>query len=69
MDVIETSMGKSKTECGLRITMRKNLPKTLDQLIFYKYLVSVRKFTKYLVNVHKFSKFLAPKRRKTLYSY
>ena len=29
-------------------TMRKNLPKTLDQLIFSK-------FTKYLVNVHKIS--------------
>ena len=39
--------------------MRKNLPKTLDQLIFCKYLVNFLKFTKYLVNVHKFTKYLA----------
>ena len=38
-------------------TMRTNLPKTLDQLIFCKYLVNVLKFTKYLVNVHKFTKY------------
>ena len=40
-------------------TMRTNLPKTLDQLIFSKFykkcLVNVLKFTKYLVNVHKIS--------------
>ena len=38
----------------LNYTMRKNLPKTFDQLInvlkFNKYLVNVPKFTKYLVN-------------------
>ena len=39
-------------------TMRKNLPKTLDQLIFCYYLVNVLKFTKYLVNVPKFTKYL-----------
>ena len=39
-------------------TMRKNLPKTLDQLIFCKYLVNIVKFTKYLVNVPKFTKYL-----------
>ena len=38
-------------------TMRTNLPKTLDQLIFCKYLVNVLKFAKYLVNVLKFTKF------------
>ena len=38
--------------------MRKNLPKTLDQLIFCKYLVNVLKFTKHLVNVLKFTKYL-----------
>ena len=46
--------------------MRKNLPKTLDQLsvgnwyfanINY-YLVNVLKFTKYLVNAPKFTKYL-----------
>ena len=37
-------------------TMRKNLPKTLDQLVFCKYTLV-------------FSKFLPPKRRKTLRSY
>ena len=39
-------------------TMRKNLPNTLDHLVFCKYLVNVLKFTKYLVNVHKFTKYL-----------
>ena len=39
--------------------MKKNLPKTLDQLIFCKYLVNVLKFTKCLVNVHKFAIYLA----------
>ena len=39
--------------------MRTNLPKTLDQLIFCKYLVNFLKSTKYLVNVHKFTKCLA----------
>ena len=39
-------------------TMRKNLPKTLDQLIFCKCLVNIVKFTKYLVNVPKFTKYL-----------
>ena len=39
-------------------TMRKNLPKTLDQLIFCKYTLNALKFTKYLVNVHKFTKSL-----------
>ena len=39
-------------------TMRKNLPKTLDQLIFCKYTLNALKFTKYLVNVHKFTKYL-----------
>ena len=38
-----------------RYTMRKNLPKTLDQLIFCKYTLNALKFTKYLVNVHKIS--------------
>ena len=38
--------------------MRKNLPKTLDQLIFCKYLVNIVKLTKYLVNVLKFTKYL-----------
>ena len=38
--------------------MRKNLPKTLDQLIFYQYLVNVLKFTKYLEDVPKFTKYL-----------
>jgi hypothetical protein len=41
-----------------RHTMRKKLPKTLDQLILCKYLVNVLKFTKYLVNVRKFTKYL-----------
>ena len=31
-------------------TMRKKLPKTLDQLIFCKYTLNTLKFTKYLVN-------------------
>ena len=39
-------------------TMRKNLPKTLDQLIFCKYTLNTLKSTKYLVNVHKFTKYL-----------
>ena len=30
--------------------MRKNLPKTLDQLIFCKYTLVFSRFTKYLVN-------------------
>ena len=38
--------------------MRKNLPKTLDQLIFCKCKLNVLKFTKYLVKVHKFTKYL-----------
>ena len=38
--------------------MRKNLPKTLEQLIFGKYTLGVLKFTKYLVNVPKFTKYL-----------
>ena len=38
--------------------MRKNLPKTLDQLIFCKNLVNFLKFTKYLLNVPKFTKYL-----------
>ena len=38
--------------------MRKNLPKTLDQLIFCKYLVNIVQFTKYLVNIPKFTKYL-----------
>ena len=38
--------------------MRKNLPKTLDQLIFCKYTLNVPKFTKHLVEVHKFTKYL-----------
>ena len=42
----------------LKNTMRKNLPKTFDQLIFCKYTLNVLKFTKYLVNVHKFTKYL-----------
>ena len=42
----------------LTFTMRKNLPKTLDQLIFCKYTLNLRKFTKYLVNVLKFTKYL-----------
>ena len=39
-------------------TMRTNLPKTLDQLIFGKYTLNLSKFTKYLVNVLKFTKYL-----------
>ena len=39
-------------------TMRKKLPKTLDQLIFCKCTLNALKFTKYLVNVHKFTKYL-----------
>ena len=39
--------------------MRTNLTKTLDQLIFRKYLVNFLKFTKYLANVHKFTEYLA----------
>ena len=39
-------------------TMRKNLPKTLDQLIFCKCALNDLKFTKHLVNVHKFTKYL-----------
>jgi len=38
--------------------MRRNLPKTLDQLIFGKYILNLIKFTKYLVNVLKFTKYL-----------
>ena len=38
--------------------MRKNLPKTLDQLIFCKCTLNDLKFTKHLVNVHKFTKYL-----------
>ena len=38
--------------------MRKNLPKTLDQLKFGKYTLNVLQFTKYLVNVPKFTKYL-----------
>ena len=47
-----------KLRCGTDITMRKNLPKTLDQLIFCKCTLNALKFTKYLVNVHKFTKYL-----------
>ena len=54
-------------------TMRTNLPKTLDQLIFCKYILVFSKITKYLVNVPKFTKYLVnsyhQKRRKTLRSY
>ena len=39
-------------------TMRKKIPKTLDQLIFGKYTLNVPKFTKHLVEVHKFTKYL-----------
>ena len=39
-------------------TIRKNLPKTLDQLIFCKHTLNILKFTKYLVNVLKFTKYL-----------
>ena len=42
----------------LQHTMRKNLPKTLDQLIFGKYTLNLSKFTKNLVNVLKFTKYL-----------
>ena len=38
-------------------TMRINLPKTLDQLIFCIHCI-LNKFTKYLVNVLKFTKYL-----------
>ena len=38
--------------------MRTNLPKTLDQLKFGKYTLTLSKFTKYLVNVLKFTKYL-----------
>ena len=38
--------------------MRKNLPKTLDQLTFCKYTLNVPKCTKHLVEVHKFTKYL-----------
>ena len=47
--------------------MRKNLPKTLDQLIFCYYLVNVLNFTKHLVNVHKFTKHLVNGRKFTKY--
>ena len=39
-------------------TMRTNLPKTLDQLKFGNYTLTLSKFTKYLVNVLKFTKYL-----------
>ena len=39
-------------------TMRTNLPKTLDQLIFGKYILNLSKVTKYLVNGLKFTKYL-----------
>ena len=39
-------------------TMRTNLPKTLEQLIFCNYTLNVLKFTGYLVNVPKFTKYL-----------
>ena len=42
----------------MQFTMRKNLPKTLDQLIFCKYTLNVPKCTKHLVEVHKFTKYL-----------
>ena len=38
--------------------MRTNLPKTLDQLIFGKYILNLSKVTKYLVNGLKFTKYL-----------
>ena len=38
--------------------MRKNLQKTLDQLIFCKYTLNALKFTKYLENGPKFTKYL-----------
>ena len=38
--------------------MRTNLPKTLDQLIFAKYILNLSKVTKYLVNGLKFTKYL-----------
>ena len=39
-------------------TMRTNLPKTLDQMIFCKlYTLNLSKFTKCLVNVLKFTKY------------
>ena len=48
----------SKARKDISFTMRKNLPKILDQLIFCKYTLNALKFTKYLVNVHKFTKYL-----------
>ena len=51
-------------------TMRTNLPKTLDQLIFGKYTLYLSKFTKYLVNVLKFAKYLVnPYRQKDVKHY
>ena len=51
-------MQKTETEKRNAYTMRKNLPKTLDQLNIHQYLVNVLKVTKYLVNVPKFAKYL-----------
>ena len=56
------------------ITMRKNLPKTLDQLTFsiYSLNFSLEFFMmmiKIITNQLNISKFLPPQRRKTLHSY
>ena len=51
---------KLKLKHYVLITMRTNLPKTLDQLIlvsFTKYLVNALKINKYLVNVTKLAKY------------
>ena len=42
----------------MKCTMRTNLPKTLERLIFGKYILNLSKFTKYLVDVLKFAKYL-----------
>ena len=57
LQCIETSH-LMKTKLFENCTMRTNLPKTLDQLIFGKYTLNLSKFTKYLVNVLKFTKYL-----------
>ena len=54
--MISTTTTTTTTTTPVTNTMRKNLPKTLDQLIFCKYTLV-------------FSKFLPPKRHKTLRFY
>ena len=64
---------KIETEVCKSYTMRKNLPKTLDLLIFSIYSLNFSleflELLKFSHNLPNISKFLPPQRRKTLCFY